>query len=77
LLPVETALADIPALAMTEGNAALLVRGQAIRATDIVPRPGCETAPAGDLYQVHGFGRLVALARLEAGWLRPVRVFNP
>ena len=77
LLPVETALADIPALAMTEGNAALLMRGQAIRATDIVPLPGCETALAGDLFQVHGFGRLVALARLDAGWLRPVRVFNP
>lgn len=75
LLPVETALADIPALAVTEEDAALLKRGQQIRTTGIVPQPGYETTEP-TVVQIHGGGRLVALVRPEGGWLWPVRVFN-
>ena len=75
LLPVETALADIPALAVTEEDAALLKRGQQIRTTGIVPQPGYETT-GPTVVQIHGGGRLVALVRPEGGWLWPVRVFN-
>jgi tRNA pseudouridine55 synthase len=74
LLPVETALADIPALAVTEADAALLTRGQSIRAAGIVPHPGCEAGSA--MVQCHAGGRLVALARMESGLVRPVRVFT-
>jgi tRNA pseudouridine55 synthase len=76
LLPVETALADIPALAVTEAEAALLRQGQAIRPTGIVPHPGCETVKS-HVVQIHADDRLVALARLEGGRVWPVRVLNP
>jgi tRNA pseudouridine55 synthase len=66
LLPVETALADIPALAVTGPEAFRLKCGQAIR----VP-----STMEGAVYAISA-GRPVALARLEGGELRPVRVFN-
>lgn len=66
LLPVETALADIPALAVTGPEAHRLKCGQAVR----VP-----STMEGAVYAMSA-GRPVALARLEGGELRPVRVFN-
>lgn len=66
LLPVETALADIPALAVTGSEALRLKCGQAIR----VP-----STMQGAVYAISA-GRPVALAHLEGGELRPVRVFN-
>ena len=64
--PVETALADIPALAVTENQAARLKSGQAVH----VHRSGQR------LVRVAVGGRLVALAELSGGMARPVRVFN-
>ena len=64
--PVETALADIPALAVTESQAARLKSGQAVH----VHRSGQR------LVRVAVGGRLVALAELSGGMARPVRVFN-
>ena len=66
VLPVEAPLADIPALELTESDAQRLRCGQviAVKAADI------ETIRA--TYS----GRLVALARIETGNLRPLRVFN-
>jgi tRNA pseudouridine55 synthase len=66
LLPVETALDDIPALAVTGPEAERLAWGQEIR----VPfqREGLVRVMAED--------RFVAIADLAAGVLRPVRVFN-
>ena len=66
VLPVEAPLADIPALELTESDAHRLRCGQviAVKAADI------ETIRA--TYS----GRLVALARIETGNLRPLRVFN-
>jgi tRNA pseudouridine55 synthase len=70
LLPVETALDDIPALAVSRADAARLNRGQAVllRGRD---------APnfSGPVY-VTAAGQLVALAELDHGEIVPKRVFN-
>jgi len=70
LLPVETALDDIPALAVTRADAARLHRGQAVllRGRDA---PNC----SGTFY-VTVAGRLLALAEIGNGELIPKRVFN-
>jgi tRNA pseudouridine55 synthase len=70
LLPVETALDDIPALAVSRADAARLQRGQAVllRGRD---------APIfrGTVY-VTVSGQLVALAECDRGEIVPKRVFN-
>jgi tRNA pseudouridine55 synthase len=70
LMPVETALDDIPALAVSGADAARLQRGQAVllRGRD---------APIfrGTVY-VTASGRLVALAEVDRGEIIPKRVFN-
>jgi tRNA pseudouridine55 synthase len=70
LMPVETALDDIPALAVSGADAARLQRGQAVllRGRD---------APnfRGTVY-VTVSGRLLALAALDRGEIVPTRVFN-
>ncbi len=70
LLPVETALDDIPALAVSRAEAARIHRGQAVllRGRD---------APnlSGTVY-VTVAGRLLALAEVEHGEIVPKRVFN-
>ncbi len=71
LLPVETALADIPALAMTDQEADLLRSGQSVPVSGAAVRDqviGLAYAQAN--------GRLVALTRVDDGVVRPVRVFN-
>jgi tRNA pseudouridine55 synthase len=75
LLPVETALDDIPALALTESEAARLKLGQPLQAL-------CTGAPAsrplsdGTVAYATAAGKPVALVRLDGGVLRPVRVLN-
>jgi tRNA pseudouridine55 synthase len=70
LLPVETALDDIPALAVSRADAARLQRGQAVllRGRD---------APIfrGTVF-VTTSGELVALAEVDRGEIIPKRVFN-
>lgn len=66
LLPVETTLVDIPALAVTGPEADRLKCGQVIRVPNNVE---------GTVYAMVE-NRLVALARAEGGKVRPVRVFN-
>jgi len=70
LMPVETALDDIPALAVSRADAARLQRGQAVllRGRD---------APIfrGTVY-VTAAGHLVALAEVDRGEIVPKRVFN-
>jgi tRNA pseudouridine55 synthase len=69
-LPVETALDDIPALAVNRADAARLQRGQAVllRGRD---------APIfrGTVY-VTASGQLIALAEVDRGEIVPKRVFN-
>jgi tRNA pseudouridine55 synthase len=77
LLPLETALDDIPALALTEAEANCLRRGQAVSMMARVNRARIEAFDNGSIvYATHG-GKPVALARYEAGDIRPVRVLNP
>ena len=70
LMPVETALDDIPALAISRADAARLQRGQAVllRGRD---------APIfrGTVY-VTVSGQLLALAEVDRGEIVPKRVFN-
>lgn len=78
LLPVETVLDDIPALAVTEEEAARLRMGQPLPMLrtgfrDSVPPMPDSAAP---LRAMSG-DRLVALVRTEDGEIRPVRVINP
>lgn len=76
LLPVETALDGIPALALSEGEARSLRTGRSV-----------PLLRAGDADRLKGLspglpvcamtkGKPVAVAKVERGFLRPVRVFN-
>ena len=67
--PVVTALADIPALALTEAQADRLRQGQPVLLTRDVP-------PSGALLRAEAGSRLVALVRSDGVALKPVRVFN-
>jgi len=76
LLPVETALDDIPALAVTDEDAFRLRQGRPIvllpRQVELLkPRLGASRAVSA----MEG-GRLVALCELRAGALNPTRVFH-
>ncbi len=70
LAPVETALDDIPALAISGDDAAKLTRGQVVllrgRDAPIINGPVYATSR----------GMLVALGEVKRGELRPKRVFN-
>jgi tRNA pseudouridine55 synthase len=81
LLPIETVLDDIPALAVTEGEAERLRQGQALAALDTGangPRwfPKESHPEDGTIFLATADGKPVALARLERGSVRPVRVLN-
>ena len=69
-LPVETALDDIPALAVSRADAARLQRGQAV-----LLRGRDAPVVSGTVY-VTVAGRLVALAEVDRGEIVPKRVFN-
>lgn len=83
LLPLETALDDIPALALTEAEAHRLRQGQTVA---LLGRPDMERLAALQAQAEQAgreptilalaAGRLVALARLENGQVKPVRVIN-
>ena len=74
LLPVATALADIPALALTHGEAASLMQGQAISLVELMGRIPESADPAGGIARAMDGGRVIGLCRLEDGWLRPERL---
>jgi len=74
LLPVETALADIPALALTETEAAGLKHGQAISLVALMGRIPRSADPDGGLARAMAGDRVVGLCRLQDGLLRPERI---
>jgi len=74
LLPVATALADIPALALTEAEASDLGHGQAISLVTLMGRIPDRANPDGGLVRAMAGGRVIGLARLEDGMLKPERV---
>ncbi|MEE9139964.1 MAG: tRNA pseudouridine(55) synthase TruB [Alphaproteobacteria bacterium] len=76
LLPIETALVDIPALALTETEARWLRSGRPVpmlRASDVERIDGLHP---GTSVCAMSSGKPVAVARFDKGKLRPVRVFN-
>ena len=76
LLPVETALDDIPALALTENEATRIRNGQALSMLARANADRIDGLEQGDLVCAMAAGKPVAITRLEAGELRPVRVLN-
>ena len=70
LLPIETALDDIPALAVSQADAARLVRGQAVLLR------GRDASIVRGIVQVASGGQFVAIAEAERGEILPRRVFN-
>jgi len=76
LLPVETALDDIPALALTAEDAFRLTQG---RSVVLLPRQvetlKARLAASRTVSATHG-GKLVALCEMRAGRLNPTRVFH-
>ena len=70
LLPIETALDDIPALAVTPADAARLARGQAALLR------GRDASIFRGIVQVASGGQLLAIAEVERGEIIPRRVFN-
>jgi len=70
LLPIETALDDIPALAVSSADAARLQRGQAVllRGRDAAIFRGIVAVTCG--------GGIVAIAEIDRGEIVPKRVFN-
>ena len=70
LLPVETALDDIPALAVNGADAARLQRGQAVLLR------GRDAPPLTGTCYVTAQGVLIALAEAERGELHPKRGFH-
>jgi tRNA pseudouridine55 synthase len=76
LLPIETALDDIPALALSEEEAHRLRCGQAV--TPLRPSDRARIDQLGDGATVRATtgGKLVALAQIGPGGIRPVRVLN-
>ena len=76
MLPVETALDDIPALALTDSEARRLRSGQAVpllRKMDLQRIAGLSD---GDTVLALGKGKPVALTRYAAGEVHPLRVLN-
>jgi tRNA pseudouridine55 synthase len=70
LLPIETALDDIPALAVSPADAARLARGQAVLLR------GRDASIFRGMVQVASGGQLLAIAEVDRGEIVPRRVFN-
>ncbi len=78
LLAVETALDDIPALALNATQADHLRHGRPVRlrVPGMPPLAAIESLDDGDMLCAMADGRPVALARYQGGEIRPVRVLN-
>ena len=74
LLPVATALADIPALALTQAEIFGLSQGQAISLVDLMGRIPPTANPDGGLARAMAGTRVIGLCRLQDGMLRPERL---
>jgi tRNA pseudouridine55 synthase len=76
LLPIETALDDIPAVALTEEEARRLSSGLPVSLLRVATRTPLSNVASGDTVRAMAEGRLVAVARIDGGEIRPVRVMN-
>jgi tRNA pseudouridine55 synthase len=76
LLPIATALDDIPALALTEAEAFALRRGQAVALMRLTDRARIDQIGDGTTIYATSLGKPVALVEVIAGELRAMRVLN-
>jgi len=76
VLPVEAALDDIPALALSETEASRLRCGQPVSLIARTNRERIRELSNGTIVFATAGGKPVALARYEAGDIHPVRVLN-
>ena len=76
LLPIETALDGIPALALTAAQAARVRCGQRVTAHDIGVRTILDRFAEGRVVSVWYDRAVIALAKVENSGLRPMRVIN-
>ncbi len=76
LLPVETALDDILALAVTDIEAGSLRNGQAVSLLRKADLDRIADLESGDTALAMANGKAVALVRYTAGEIQPVRVLN-
>jgi tRNA pseudouridine55 synthase len=76
LLPVETPLDDIPALALTEQEAGRLRNGQAVSLIRKLDLERISAFDDGKTVLATALGKPVALTKYSAGEVRPVRVLN-
>jgi len=74
LLPIATALADIPALPLTDEEAVQLTQGRQISLLTLMGRIPDDARPDGGLVRAMAGGRVIGLGRLDEGWLRPERI---
>jgi tRNA pseudouridine55 synthase len=76
LLPIETGLDDIPALVLTGAEAARLRSGQRVTPGEAGTLARLDRLNDGAVVGAFEGQALVALARIEDGRLRPIRVIN-
>ncbi|MCK4939505.1 MAG: tRNA pseudouridine(55) synthase TruB, partial [Rhodospirillaceae bacterium] len=76
LTPIETALDDIPALALTEEEAGLMHQGGFATLAKVLERNPGHNVVDGEIVLATAKSGPVALARIVGSELRPVRVFN-
>ena len=76
LLPVETPLDDIPALALTEQEAVRLRNGQPVPLLKKADFERISAFGEGETVIATAMGKPVALTKYSAGEVRPVRVLN-
>lgn len=74
LLPVATALADIPALALTRAEATAIGRGQAVSLVQLMDRIPERADPQGGAVRVLVGEDVFGICRLSDGWLQPERL---
>lgn len=75
VLPLEDALDDIPALTVTEAEASQLCMGQALSVLPLLSRMPEDVEP-GDVLCVLHARRLIAMATLDQGKIRSLRVMH-
>lgn len=76
VLPVETVLDDIPALALTEAEVRRLRLGQPVPVTELADQERASRLSDGETVRAMQGDQVAALARIDGAELRPVRVFN-
>ena len=76
LLPIETVLDDIPALALTAAEAARLRHGQRVTPDDPGLRSRLDGLADGTIVGARHDQLLIAVAQIDKGGLKPLRILN-